>query len=75
MAGGACGRGGGNSGQIIQAVGGLGLNALFLKFSRDMEYQADTVGAQIMARAGYDPRAMADFFQVRLQAFEHTRVG
>src|SRR5213593_2095523 len=61
--GGLLGRGG-NSGQVIQAVGGLGLNALFLKFSRDMEYQADTVGAQIMARSGYDPRAMADFFQV-----------
>ena len=62
--GGLLGRGGGNSSQVIQAVGGLGLNALFLKFSRDMEYQADTVGAQIMARAGYDPRAMADFFEV-----------
>jgi beta-barrel assembly-enhancing protease len=53
-----------NPSQVIQVVGGLGLNALFLKFSRDMEYQADTVGAQIMAGAGYDPRAMADFFQV-----------
>jgi len=61
--GGLLGRGG-NPSQIFQVIGGLGLNALFLKFSRDDEYQADTVGAQIMARAGYDPRAMADFFQV-----------
>jgi Zn-dependent protease with chaperone function len=61
--GGLLGRGG-NPSQIFQLIGGLGLNALFLKFSRDDEYQADTVGAQIMARAGYDPRAMADFFQV-----------
>ena len=61
--GGLLGRGR-NPSQIFQVIGGLGLNALFLKFSRDDEYQADTVGAQIMARAGYDPRAMADFFQV-----------
>jgi len=61
--GGLLGRGG-NPSQVFQVIGGLGLNALFLKFSRDDEYQADTVGAQIMARAGYDPRSMADFFQV-----------
>jgi beta-barrel assembly-enhancing protease len=61
--GGLLGRGR-NPSQVFQVIGGLGLNALFLKFSRDIEYQADTVGAQIMARAGYDPRAMADFFQV-----------
>ena len=61
--GGLLGRGG-NPSQIFQVIGGLGMNALFLKFSRDIEYQADTVGAQIMARAGYDPRAMADFFEV-----------
>lgn len=61
--GGLLGRGG-NPSQIFEVIGGLGLNALFLKFSRDDEYQADTVGAQIMARAGYDPRAMADFFQL-----------
>jgi predicted Zn-dependent protease len=64
--GGLLGRGG-NPNQIFQVLGGLGLNALFLKFSRDDEYQADTVGAQIMARAGYDPRAMADFFEILRQ--------
>lgn len=64
--GGLLGRGR-NPSQIFQVIGGLGLNALFLKFSRDDETQADVVGAQIMGRAGYDPRAMADFFQV-LQA-------
>ena len=58
---------GGGTGQIIQAVGGLGLNALFLKFSRTAETQADIMGTQIMARAGYDPLAMASMFQL-LQA-------
>lgn len=50
--------------QIVNAVGGFGLNAAFLKFSRDDESQADATGAEIMARAGYDPAAMADFFAV-----------
>ena len=50
--------------QIVNAVGGFGLNAAFLKFSRDDETQADATGAEIMARAGYDPVAMADFFAV-----------
>jgi Zn-dependent protease with chaperone function len=60
--GGLLGKNGGNTAQIVNAVGGLGLNAVFLKFSRDAEYQADLIGAQIMAKAGYNPTAMADFF-------------
>jgi len=63
--GGILGGGGGSStAQILQAVGGLGLNALFLKFSRTAETQADILGTQIMARAGYDPQAMATMFQL-----------
>jgi Zn-dependent protease with chaperone function len=58
--GGLLGRG--SSSTVLNAIGGVGLNALFLKFSRDDEYEADQVGVQIMANAGYDPRAMADFF-------------
>jgi Zn-dependent protease with chaperone function len=61
--GGLIGRGGNNTGQIIQAIGGLGLNAVFLKHSRDDEYQADAVGAEIMAASGYNPLAMATFFE------------
>jgi hypothetical protein len=62
--GGLLGRNGGNASNIVNAVGGLGLNAAFLKFGRDDEYQADQVGAEIMARAGYDPVAMANFFEL-----------
>ena len=47
-----------------QVAGSLGLNALFMKFSRNAENEADRVGAQMMARAGYDPLAMASFFDV-----------
>jgi len=53
----------GSSDKIVGAVGGFGLNALFLKFSRTDEEQADVVGAQTLARAGYDPQDMVDFFE------------
>ncbi|HVQ31600.1 MAG TPA: M48 family metalloprotease, partial [Vicinamibacteria bacterium] len=62
--GGLLGKNGGDAGKIVNAVGGLGLNAAFLKFGRDAEYEADKVGAQIMAAAGYNPVAMADFFDL-----------
>ncbi len=56
--------GGGNSSEVLAAIGELRLNAAFLKFSRDAEREADVTGAGMMARAGYDPNAMADFFAV-----------
>jgi beta-barrel assembly-enhancing protease len=48
---------------IINQVGGLGMNALFLKYSRDLESQADIRGAQIMTASGYSPADMVSFFQ------------
>lgn len=57
------GRVGGNTAQIINAVGGFGLNVLFLKFTRDLETQADVRGAQILAASGYTPADMVSFFQ------------
>jgi hypothetical protein len=40
------------------------MNALFLKFSRTDEEKADIVGSQMMAKAGYDPKDMVDFFEI-----------
>lgn len=68
---GLTGRNGGSTGRTLNAVGGFGLNALFLKFSRTDEEQADVVGAQIMARAGYNPRDMVDFFEMLRSARSH----
>jgi predicted Zn-dependent protease len=41
----------------------FGLGTLLLRYSRDYEKQADLLGAQIMAKAGYDPRALAHMFE------------
>jgi Zn-dependent protease with chaperone function len=57
------GKVGQNTAQILNTVGGIGLNALFLKFSRDLETQADVRGAQILAASGYTPADMVSFFQ------------
>ena len=63
--GGLLGRnGGGNTTTIINAIGGLGLNAVFLKFSRNDEYEADLLGVRMLKRAGYDPEAMVTFFEL-----------
>ena len=55
---------GGGAGQVVGGLGQMGIGAAFLRFSRDYERQADTLGAQIMARAGYDPRELANMFQI-----------
>ena len=54
---------GGRTGEVVSTAGQLGFGAAFLKYSREYEKQADILGAQIMARAGYDPRDMANMFR------------
>jgi Zn-dependent protease with chaperone function len=49
--------------QVINAIGGFGLNALFLKYSRDIETQADVRGSQVLAASGYTPIDMVNFFK------------
>jgi len=47
-----------------QAAGAMVANGVFLKFSRDDEREADRVGLQIMATAGWDPHGMTELFAV-----------
>lgn len=54
---------GGNVGGVIAQGTQFGLGAYFLKYSREYERDADLLGAQIMARAGYDPRDLANMFR------------
>jgi len=54
---------GGGAGSAIMQGSQLGLGAVLLRYSRDFEKQADLLGAQIMARAGYDPRELARMFE------------
>jgi hypothetical protein len=54
---------GGAMGSYIAQGSQFGLGTLLLRYSRDFEKQADLLGAQIMARAGYDPRALAHMFE------------
>jgi Zn-dependent protease with chaperone function len=54
---------GGNAGAVIAQGSEIGLSAYFLKYSREYEREADILGAQIMAKAGYDARAMATMFE------------
>lgn len=55
--------GGGALGTIAQEGIGLGAGLGFLKMSRGDEKQADMEGASILYNAGYDPRAMPQFFE------------
>lgn len=50
-------------GQTGAQLGALGATAWQTSYSRDYESQADILGAQIMANAGYDPRDLANMFQ------------
>jgi hypothetical protein len=54
---------GGGLGSVIAQGSQFGLGAYFLKYGREYEREADLLGAQIMAGAGYDPRGMADMFR------------
>jgi hypothetical protein len=55
---------GGRKGEIISQGTQLGIGTAFLRFTREYEKQADLLGTQILARAGYDPREMANMFRI-----------
>lgn len=59
--------GGSTSGALLSQGVALGAGGLLLRYSRSDETQADVLGTQTLYDAGYDPRAMAQFFE-KLQA-------
>jgi predicted Zn-dependent protease len=54
---------GGRTGAVVAQGSQIGIGTYFMKYSREYEREADLLGAQIMARAGYDPRDMANMFR------------
>ncbi len=54
---------GGGWGQVVSQGSQFGLGTWLMKYSREYEKQADLLGAQIMARAGYDPRDLGRMFE------------
>jgi predicted Zn-dependent protease len=55
-------------GDVGQTLAGYGAQLLTLRFSRGDESEADLVGMEIAARAGYDPRAAISLWQKMGQA-------
>ena len=54
---------GGNVGQVVAQGTQFGLGTYFLRYSREYEKQADLLGVQMMARAGYNPLDLMHMFQ------------
>ena len=54
---------GGRTGSAVSQATQFGFGTMFLKYGREYEKQADILGAQLMTRAGYDAKEMANMFR------------
>jgi peptidase M48-like protein len=54
---------GGGLGQVLSTGSQITAGLKLMQYSREFESQADLMGAQIMARAGYNPTEMANMFR------------
>lgn len=54
---------GGRTGSAVSQATQFGFGTMFLRYGREYEKQADILGAQLMTRAGYDAKDMANMFR------------
>jgi len=50
-------------GALVTTLGTFAAGGVLLRYSRTAESQADVMGTQVLYDSGYDPRAMAQFFE------------
>jgi hypothetical protein len=50
-------------GALLTELGRFSAGGVLLRYSRASETQADVMGTQVLCDAGYDPRALAQFFE------------
>jgi hypothetical protein len=55
--------GGSTGGALLTQLGAFAAGGVLLRYSRTAESQADVMGTQVLYDSGYDPRAMAQFFE------------
>jgi len=55
--------GGSTGGALLTQLGSFTAGGVLLRYSRGAETQADVMGTQVLYDSGYDPRAMAQFFE------------
>jgi len=55
--------GGSAGGALLTQLGAFAAGGVLLRYSRTAESQADVMGTQVLYDSGYDPRAMAQFFE------------
>src|SRR5262245_3794364 len=65
--------GNGAAGQLATLGGGFLANSVLLKYSRDAESESDLIGTQILYDLGYDPKAMAEFFEKLAKEHKGTK--
>ena len=55
--------GGSAGGALLSKLGAFAAGGVLLRYSRTAESQADVLGTQVLYDSGYDPRALAQFFE------------
>jgi predicted Zn-dependent protease len=58
--------------RALSGLTGMGVQMLFLKFSRDNERQADDLGVEYASKVGYDASQMATFFETLERMHPHA---